>query len=82
MDVIARIVPPLARTLYKGQCGKVGIFGGCFEYTGAPFYAAMAALRGVSVSRAPDVLPARPEATRAGSGPGVRVLCTRSGGSY
>ena len=41
------LVPPLgsARAGYKGQAGKVGVLGGCFEYTGAPFYAAMSALK-------------------------------------
>lgn len=29
----------------KGQNGKVAVIGGCFEYTGAPYYAAIAALR-------------------------------------
>ncbi|KAF0705697.1 hypothetical protein AaE_014402 [Aphanomyces astaci] len=39
------IVPPLSFDLYKGQYGKVGIVGGCAEYTGAPYYAGMAALK-------------------------------------
>ena len=30
---------------YKGENGKVGVIGGCFEYTGAPYYAAISALR-------------------------------------
>jgi ATP-dependent NAD(P)H-hydrate dehydratase len=30
---------------YKGSNGKVGVIGGCFEYTGAPYYAAVSALR-------------------------------------
>ena len=30
---------------YKGVNGKVGTIGGCFEYTGAPFYAAISALK-------------------------------------
>ena len=29
----------------KGQAGRVAVIGGCREYTGAPFFAAMAALR-------------------------------------
>ncbi|ETV76601.1 YjeF family domain-containing protein, variant 3 [Aphanomyces astaci] len=44
MDARA-IVPPLSFDLYKGQYGKVGIVGGCAEYTGAPYYAGMAALK-------------------------------------
>jgi hypothetical protein len=30
---------------YKGQAGKVGVMGGCREYTGAPFFAATSSLR-------------------------------------
>ncbi|QDZ20757.1 ATP-dependent (S)-NAD(P)H-hydrate dehydratase [Chloropicon primus] len=42
-----KLVPRLGGELagYKGQAGKVGVFGGCTEYTGAPYYAAIAALR-------------------------------------
>ncbi len=32
-------------TSYKGNNGKVGVLGGSIEYTGAPYYAANAALR-------------------------------------
>ena len=39
------LAPPLAPTSYKGSSGKVGVLGGCFEYTGAPFYAALSALK-------------------------------------
>jgi len=41
----AALVPPLAPARHKGQAGRVAILGGCAEYTGAPFFAAMAALR-------------------------------------
>lgn len=34
---------PLAK--YKGYRGKICIFGGCENYTGAPYYAAISALR-------------------------------------
>lgn len=38
--------PPLfAATKYKGQAGKIAVIGGSREYTGAPFFAAMAALK-------------------------------------
>ena len=40
-----KLVPPLSSDRYKGQAGKVGVVGGCSEYTGAPYYAAIAALR-------------------------------------
>jgi len=39
------LVPPLSASSYKGQSGKVGVLGGCAEYTGAPFYAALSALK-------------------------------------
>jgi len=39
------LVPPLTSSAYKGQAGKVGVVGGCAEYTGAPFYAALSALK-------------------------------------
>ena len=28
----------------KGESGRIGILGGCFQYTGAPYYAAISAL--------------------------------------
>lgn len=31
--------------MHKGQAGRIGIIGGSLEYTGAPFYAGMAALK-------------------------------------
>mmetsp|Transcript_26563 Transcript_26563/g.57336 ORF Transcript_26563/g.57336 Transcript_26563/m.57336 type:complete len:172 (-) Transcript_26563:46-561(-) len=42
---LSSLVPALSASRYKGQAGKVGVVGGCAEYTGAPFYAAMAALK-------------------------------------
>jgi ATP-dependent NAD(P)H-hydrate dehydratase len=39
------IIPQLASSLHKGQAGRVATLGGCREYTGAPYYAAFAALR-------------------------------------
>ncbi|WIA21854.1 hypothetical protein OEZ85_004230 [Tetradesmus obliquus] len=39
------IVPILDSSSYKGQSGKVGVMGGCREYTGAPFFAATSSLR-------------------------------------
>ena len=44
-SLIKKIIPPLTRDLHKGQLGKVCIIGGCKEYTGAPFYAGIAAQR-------------------------------------
>ena len=31
--------------LYKGQSGRICIFGGCVMYTGAPYFAAISALK-------------------------------------
>lgn len=42
---VRRIVPSLTTTKYKGQDGRIGIFGGSTEYTGAPYFAAMSAFR-------------------------------------
>ncbi|CAM9176053.1 unnamed protein product [Scytosiphon promiscuus] len=40
-----QIVPELGGDKHKGQLGRVGVFGGSEEYTGAPFFASMSALR-------------------------------------
>ena len=57
----ASLIPPLTNSLGKGDLGsddgfelkflgRIAVVGGSFEYTGAPFYAAMAALNTVRVS--------------------------------
>ena len=38
-------MPSLTADLYKGKCGRICIFGGCIMYTGAPYFAAISALR-------------------------------------
>ncbi|EKX48606.1 hypothetical protein GUITHDRAFT_68606 [Guillardia theta CCMP2712] len=38
-------VPPLGEKTSKGEAGRVGVIGGSFEYTGAPYFAAYTALR-------------------------------------
>ncbi|XP_062233217.1 ATP-dependent (S)-NAD(P)H-hydrate dehydratase-like isoform X3 [Phragmites australis] len=43
--VIRRITPPLDRARHKGQAGKIAVIGGCREYTGAPYFAAISALK-------------------------------------
>ncbi|XP_065336221.1 ATP-dependent (S)-NAD(P)H-hydrate dehydratase isoform X1 [Cloeon dipterum] len=40
-----QIVPDFSVKSHKGLAGRVGVVGGSEEYTGAPFYAAMSALR-------------------------------------
>lgn len=39
------LLPILSHDLHKGQSGRIGVIGGCEEYTGAPYYAAISALR-------------------------------------
>ena len=45
MKAFLKVIPPLSYDLHKGQAGRIGIIGGCLEYTGAPYYAAMAAMK-------------------------------------
>ncbi|KAJ3083380.1 hypothetical protein HDU99_010360 [Rhizoclosmatium hyalinum] len=40
-----KILPPLNDQLRKGQSGRILVVGGSEEYTGAPYYAGIAALR-------------------------------------
>lgn len=42
---IKNFFPKLSLTMHKGQGGKICVLGGSKEYTGAPYYAATAALR-------------------------------------
>lgn len=39
------LIPPLTADKYKGQCGRVAVIGGCKEYTGAPYFAAISAMK-------------------------------------
>ncbi len=39
------LIPKLSPDLHKGQSGRVGIVGGSREYTGAPYFSAISALR-------------------------------------
>ena len=32
LDMARSVVPPLSKHLYKGQCGRIAIIGGCKEY--------------------------------------------------
>ncbi|KAG8090873.1 hypothetical protein GUJ93_ZPchr0011g28506 [Zizania palustris] len=43
--VVRRITPPLDLARHKGQAGKIAVIGGCREYTGAPYFAAISALK-------------------------------------
>ncbi|ELU08229.1 hypothetical protein CAPTEDRAFT_173289 [Capitella teleta] len=43
--MVRAIIPPLSFSQYKGQCGRIGVVGGCKEYTGAPYFAAISLLK-------------------------------------
>lgn len=45
MEEFTKYLPALSFKHYKGQSGKVGIIGGCLEYTGAPYFAGASVLR-------------------------------------
>ncbi|XP_026378592.1 ATP-dependent (S)-NAD(P)H-hydrate dehydratase-like [Papaver somniferum] len=44
-SILRRITPTLDPSRHKGQAGKVAVIGGCREYTGAPYFAAISALK-------------------------------------
>ncbi|KAL6293356.1 hypothetical protein ACE6H2_001498 [Prunus campanulata] len=43
--VLRAITPTLDPNRHKGQAGKIAVIGGCREYTGAPYFAAISALK-------------------------------------
>jgi len=45
LNAVRRLVPGLRGDLHKGQAGKIAVVGGSFEYTGAPYYAAVSSLK-------------------------------------
>ncbi|XP_029314831.1 ATP-dependent (S)-NAD(P)H-hydrate dehydratase isoform X1 [Cottoperca gobio] len=45
LSLVKSIVPPLTSKKHKGQDGRIGIIGGCQDYTGAPYFAAISALK-------------------------------------
>ena len=42
---IKSIFPPLQEEAKKGQNGKIGVIGGSYEFSGPPYYSAMASLK-------------------------------------
>ncbi|KAF6157319.1 hypothetical protein GIB67_004257 [Kingdonia uniflora] len=44
-NILRRITPNLDPNRHKGQAGKIAVIGGCREYTGAPYFAAISALK-------------------------------------
>ncbi|XP_029794256.1 ATP-dependent (S)-NAD(P)H-hydrate dehydratase [Suricata suricatta] len=45
LQLVRSLVPPLSAQKHKGQDGRIGVVGGCQEYTGAPYFAAISALK-------------------------------------
>ncbi len=58
LNLFRKALPPLDGRSYKGQHGRIGIVGGSADYIGAPYFAAMGALRAgadlVTIFCAPD----------------------------
>ncbi|KAK1562846.1 hypothetical protein Q3G72_017898 [Acer saccharum] len=44
-SILRAISPILDPNIHKGQAGKVAVIGGCRGYTGAPYFAAISALK-------------------------------------
>ncbi|XP_045478468.1 ATP-dependent (S)-NAD(P)H-hydrate dehydratase [Harmonia axyridis] len=40
-----QLPPSLSQDKHKGEAGRIGVFGGSLEYTGAPYYAAITSLK-------------------------------------
>ncbi|XP_043333433.1 ATP-dependent (S)-NAD(P)H-hydrate dehydratase isoform X1 [Cervus canadensis] len=45
LQLVRNVVPSLTTKKHKGQDGRIGVVGGCREYTGAPYFAAISALK-------------------------------------
>lgn len=45
LEVVRETIPALVNSSHKGHLGRIGIIGGCQEYTGAPYFAAISALK-------------------------------------
>ncbi|KAL3648935.1 hypothetical protein CASFOL_005338 [Castilleja foliolosa] len=45
VSILRSITPSLDNSRHKGQAGKIAVIGGCREYTGAPYFAAISALK-------------------------------------
>ncbi|KAL1302500.1 hypothetical protein AAFC00_002889 [Neodothiora populina] len=45
LNKVSKIVPPMLEHFHKGMLGRVAVIGGSEDYTGAPYFSAMASAR-------------------------------------
>jgi ATP-dependent NAD(P)H-hydrate dehydratase len=45
LNKVQRLVPPMLESFHKGQLGRIAVIGGSQDYTGAPYFSAMASAR-------------------------------------
>ncbi|KAI0164756.1 H-hydrate dehydratase [Xylariaceae sp. FL1272] len=45
LNKVRQLVPPMLEKFHKGQLGRVAVIGGSEDYTGAPYFSAMASAR-------------------------------------
>jgi len=45
MSLVGKMIPPLSGKLHKGQAGRIGVLGGSGDYSGAPYFSSMGAMR-------------------------------------
>ncbi|KAJ3167177.1 hypothetical protein HDU88_002514 [Geranomyces variabilis] len=45
LQTVKKVIPPLSGALHKGQAGRIGVVGGSEDYTGAPYFAGISALK-------------------------------------
>ncbi|KAK4943980.1 hypothetical protein LTR10_016500 [Elasticomyces elasticus] len=45
LSKVKKLVPPMLEKFHKGQLGRVAVIGGSADYTGAPYFSAMASAR-------------------------------------